>query len=182
MNVTRCDLEGLLILKPNVFSDARGYFLETYNQRRYREAGLDVDFVQDNLSCSRRGSVRGLHYQNPSPQGKLVWVIEGEVFDVAVDIRRSSPSFGQWHGLTLSAENRLQFYIPPGFAHGFAVTSELALFAYKCTDHYAPGCDTTILWNDPDIGITWPVTDPVLSAKDQSGLRLRDIPPEKFFP
>lgn len=182
MKITTCEIEGLLILKPHVFTDARGYFLETYNQRRYREAGLAVDFVQDNLSCSRRGAVRGLHFQNPSPQGKLVWVIQGEVFDVAVDLRRSSPTFGRWHGLTISEENRLQFFIPPGFAHGFAVTSDVALFAYKCTDLYAPGCDTTILWNDPDIGIQWPVAEPVLSPKDQAGLRLRDVPPEKLFP
>lgn len=181
MNVTRCDLAGLLVIEPKVFGDARGYFMETWNQRRYREAGIAVDFVQDNISSSRRGAVRGLHFQNPSGQGKLVWVIQGEVFDVAVDLRRSSPTFGRWHGVTLSSENRLQFYLPPGFAHGFAVTSESAVFAYKCSDFYAPAHDHTLLWNDPDLGIQWPVSEPVLSEKDQRGVRLRDLPPEWLF-
>jgi dTDP-4-dehydrorhamnose 3,5-epimerase len=182
MKVTPCGIAGLLVIEPNVFGDDRGFFMETWNQRRYAEAGLPTNFVQDNVSSSRRGSVRGLHFQNPAAQAKLVWVIQGEVFDVAVDIRRSSPTFGQWHGVTLSAENRLQFYIPTGFAHGFAVTSELALFAYKCTDFYAPAHDATILWNDPAIGITWPVAEPVLSPKDQRGIRLQDLPPERLFP
>ena len=127
MNVQRCQLDGLLIIEPKVFGDARGFFLETWNRRRYREAGMDADFVQDNVSFSRRGTLRGLHFQNPKPQGKLLQVLLGEVFDVAVDIRRSSPTFGKWHGLVLSAENKRQFYIPPGFAHGFAVLSETAL-------------------------------------------------------
>jgi dTDP-4-dehydrorhamnose 3,5-epimerase len=182
MKVTPCRIAGLLVIEPNVFGDDRGFFMETWNQRRYAEAGLPTNFVQDNVSSSRRGSVRGLHFQNPAAQAKLVWVIQGEVFDVAVDIRRSSPTFGQWHGVTLSAENRLQFYIPTGFAHGFAVTSEVALFAYKCTDFYTPAHDATILWNDPAIGITWPVAEPVLSPKDHRGLRLQDLPPKKLFP
>ena len=182
MKITPCELPGLLTIQPNLFGDSRGYFLETYHAARYREAGIIGDFVQDNISCSRRGTIRGLHFQNPSAQGKLVWVVQGEVWDVAVDIRRSSPTFGRWFALTLSAENHLQFYIPPGFAHGFAVTSELALFAYKCTDFYAPGTDATILWNDPDIGIPWPVESPVLSPKDQRGTPLKDMPAEKLFP
>ena len=138
MNVTRCDLEGLLLIEPKVFGDARGFFVELWNERLYRAAGIAAAFVQDNLSFSRRGTLRGLHFQNPAAQGKLVYVLQGEVFDVAVDIRRSSPTFGRWHGVSLSGENKRQFFISPGFAHGFAVVSETALFAYKCTDSYAP--------------------------------------------
>lgn len=182
MKVLPCDLEGLLLIEPRVFGDARGFFLETWNERRYSEAGIRGPFVQDNLSFSRRGAVRGLHFQNPSAQGKLVYVLQGEVFDVAVDLRRSSPTFGCWYGVTLSADNKRQLYIPPGFAHGFAVVSETALFAYKCTAFYAPEHETTLLWNDPDLAIPWPVEDPVLSEKDRQGLRLRDLPEEKLFP
>ncbi|MDW8308889.1 MAG: dTDP-4-dehydrorhamnose 3,5-epimerase [Verrucomicrobiales bacterium] len=181
MKVRSCEIPGLLIIEPKVFGDARGFFLETWHRRRYREAGLDVDFVQDNLSSSRRGTIRGLHFQNPRAQGKLVWVIEGEVFDVAVDLRRSSPTFGRWHGLNLSSENRLQFYIPPGFAHGFAVLSETAIFAYKCTEFYSPADELTLQWNDPDVGVQWPFADPVLSEKDKRGLRLKDLPPDRLF-
>lgn len=181
MKVRSCEIPGLLIIEPKVFGDARGFFLETWHRQRYREAGLDVDFVQDNLSSSRRGTIRGLHFQNPRAQGKLVWVIEGEVFDVAVDLRRSSPTFGRWHGLNLSSENRLQFYIPPGFAHGFAVLSETAIFAYKCTEFYSPADELTLQWNDPDVGVRWPFDDPVLSEKDKRGLRLKDLPPERLF-
>jgi dTDP-4-dehydrorhamnose 3,5-epimerase len=182
MNVTRFDIEGLLLIEPRVFGDARGFFLESWNERRYREAGIAGSFVQDNLSFSKRGALRGLHFQNPSAQAKLVSVLQGAVFDVAVDVRRSSPTFGRWHGVNLSAENRRQFFIPPGFAHGFAVLSDAALFFYKCTEFYAPQNETTIAWNDPEIGIQWPVADPVLSEKDQRGLRLKDVPPEKLFP
>jgi dTDP-4-dehydrorhamnose 3,5-epimerase len=181
MKVTHCDIPGLLIIEPKVFGDARGFFLETWHRQRYRDAGLDVDFVQDNLSGSRRGTIRGLHFQNPRAQGKLVWVVQGEVFDVAVDLRRSSPTFGRWHGLNLSAENRLQFYIPPGFAHGFAVLSETAIFAYKCTDFYSPGDELTLKWDDPDVGVQWPIRNPTLSEKDQRGIRLKDLPPERLF-
>ncbi|MCX8089628.1 MAG: dTDP-4-dehydrorhamnose 3,5-epimerase [Verrucomicrobiae bacterium] len=181
MKVRSCEIPGLLIIEPKVFGDARGFFLETWHRQRYREAGLDVDFVQDNLSSSRRGTIRGLHFQNPRAQGKLVWVIEGEVFDVAVDLRRSSPTFGRWHGLNLSSENRLQFYIPPGFAHGFAVLSETAIFAYKCTEFYSPADELTLQWNDPDVGVQWPFADPVLSEKDKRGLRLKDLPPDRLF-
>jgi dTDP-4-dehydrorhamnose 3,5-epimerase len=181
MNVTRCDLEGLLIIEPKVFGDARGFFMESWNQRRYREAGLTEDFVQDNLSFSRQGALRGLHFQNPSPQGKLVSVIEGEVFDVAVDLRQSSPTFGKWHGVVLSGENHRQFFVPAGFAHGFLVTSPTALFHYKCTEFYSPKEEQTIRWDDPDIGINWPRLTPTLSEKDARGLLLRDIPRDRLF-
>lgn len=181
MNIVRCELTGLLIIEPKVFGDARGFFLETWNQRRYREAGIERDFVQDNISVSRRGILRGLHFQNPAVQGKLVSVLQGEVFDVAVDIRHSSSTFRHWHGLSLSADNKRQFFIPPGFAHGFQVLSETAMFHYKCTDFYSPEDEHAILWNDPAIGIQWPISDPVLSEKDAKALRLKDIPPEQLF-
>jgi dTDP-4-dehydrorhamnose 3,5-epimerase len=182
MNVIPCDIAGLLIFEPKVFGDARGFFVETWNRRRYAEAGLDFDFVQDNLSFSRRGILRGLHFQLPNPQGKLLQVLQGEVFDVAVDIRRDSPTFGRWHGLLLSADNKRQFYVPPGFAHGFEVVSETVLFHYKCTEFYSPKDEVSIRWNDPDIGIPWPVGDPMVSERDGKALRLRDLPPEKLFP
>lgn len=181
MNITRCDLEGLLVIEPRVFGDARGFFLESWNARRYQEAGIAGAFVQDNLSFSRRGALRGLHFQNPSAQAKLVMVLQGEVFDVAVDVRRSSPTFGRWHGVHLSAENKRQFFIPPGFAHGFAVLSDTALFFYKCTEFYSPQSEVTLAWNDPDIGIQWPVADPVLSERDQRGVRLKDVPRDRLF-
>lgn len=182
MKVTEFEIAGLRLIEPRVFGDARGFFLESWNERRYHDAGIPGPFVQDNLSFSRRGTLRGLHFQNPSAQAKLVSVLQGEVFDVAVDVRRSSPTFGQWQGVTLSAENKQQFFIPPGFAHGFAVLSETALFFYKCTAFYAPEHEVTLAWNDPDIGIQWPVADPVLSEKDQRGWRWHDIPAEKLFP
>jgi dTDP-4-dehydrorhamnose 3,5-epimerase len=181
MNLTRFEIEGLLLIEPKVFGDARGFFLESWNELRYREAGLAATFVQDNLSFSRRGALRGLHFQNPAPQAKLVSVLQGEVFDVAVDIRRRSPTFGRWHGVNLSAENKRQFFIPPGFAHGFAVLSDAALFFYKCTDFYAPQHEVTVAWDDPDIGIQWPLANPVLSDKDQRAFRLKDVPVEKLF-
>jgi dTDP-4-dehydrorhamnose 3,5-epimerase len=169
-------LSGAKILKPRVFGDARGFFMETWNQARYAECGITEQFVQDNLSCSRRGVLRGLHLQFPNPQGKLVSVLQGEVFDVAVDLRRGSPTFGQWESVVLSSENKWQFYIPPGFAHGFCVTSETALFAYKCTDFYRPDAEHCVLWNDPDLAIPWPVETPELSEKDRRGVRLVDLP------
>ena len=181
MNVIRGPIAGLLTIEPKVFGDARGFFLETWNLDRYRAAGLDADFVQDNLSFSRRGILRGLHFQNPKPQGKLLQVLLGEVFDVAVDIRRSSPTFGKWHGLVLSAENKRQFYIPPGFAHGFVVLSETALFHYKCTEVYSPKDEMAIRWDDPDIGVEWPLKEPLLSDRDVKGLRLCDVPVERLF-
>jgi dTDP-4-dehydrorhamnose 3,5-epimerase len=182
MNVQTCDIPGLLILDPKVFGDARGFFMETWNRQRYREAGIEADFVQDNLSFSRRGTLRGLHFQNPTPQGKLLQVLQGEVFDVAVDIRRSSPTFGRWHGLMLTSENKRQFYIPPGFAHGFVVVSETALFHYKCTNLYWPKDEMALLWNDPEVGIQWPLKDPLLSERDARALPLRQLPPERLFP
>lgn len=176
MRIVETTLPGVVIIEPDVFGDARGYFQETWNRARYSAIGLDVDFVQDNLSFSRRGILRGLHYQNPLAQGKLVSVLMGEVFDVAVDIRHGSPTFGRWMGVTLSAENKRQFYVPPGFAHGFCVTSETALFAYKCTEFYNPQYERSILWNDPDLGIDWPLSEPLLSEKDRRASRLKDIP------
>lgn len=172
MIIESTPLPGLLKIQPDVFGDARGFFQETWNLRRYTEAGLDRHFVQDNLSYSRRGILRGLHFQNPRPQGKLVYVLEGEVFDVAVDVRADSPTFGQWYGETLSAENHLQLFVPEGFAHGFCVTSEFALFAYKCTDFYNPSAEFSLQWNDPAIGIEWPIDEPELSAKDREGIPL----------
>lgn len=182
MNVIPCEIEGLRIIEPKVFGDERGFFLETWNRQRYHAAGLEFDFVQDNVSLSRRGILRGLHFQNPYSQGKLVHVLQGEVFDVAVDLRRSSPTFGRWHGLTLSGENKRQFFIPPGFAHGFLVLSETAMFAYKCTEFYAPQNELTLAWNDPAIGIQWPLDNPQLSEKDARGQRLHDLPADRLFP
>ncbi len=182
MNVIRPEIPGLLVIEPKVFGDARGFFLESYNQKRYEDAGLAAHFVQDNLSFSRRGILRGMHFQNPNAQGKLLQVLQGEVFDVAVDIRRSSPTFGKWFGLILSAENKKQFFVPPGFAHGFAVLSETALFFYKCTELYSPKDEVAIRWDDPDIGIKWPIESPQLSERDSKALRLKDVPADKLFP
>ncbi len=180
MNVLETKLPGVLIIEPDVFGDARGYFMETWQRDRYAQAGLPIHFVQDNLSFSTRGVLRGLHFQNPNSQGKLVFVLQGEVFDVAVDIRAGSPTFGQWVGVTLSSENKRQLYIPEGFAHGFCVTSDTALFAYKCTDFYNPAAEGGIIWNDPDIGIDWPVKRPVLSEKDSVYRRLKNISRERL--
>jgi dTDP-4-dehydrorhamnose 3,5-epimerase len=180
MNVIQTKIPGVLIIEPRVFGDSRGFFMETWNQVRYADAGLAESFVQDNLSFSARGVLRGLHFQNPNAQGKLVYVLQGEVFDVAVDIRLGSPTFGQWVGVTLSAENKRQMYIAPGFAHGFCVTSEAALFAYKCTDWYNAQAEGSVLWNDPDLGIGWPVGEPELSPKDAQGMRLVDFPAERL--
>tara|TARA_B110000902_G_scaffold25767_1_gene28110 strand:- start:672 stop:1226 length:555 start_codon:yes stop_codon:yes gene_type:complete len=175
MNVIKTEIPDLIIFEPAVFGDDRGYFLETYNADRYKEAGISENFVQDNLSFSRKGILRGLHYQTPMEQGKLVQVIEGEVYDVAVDIRVGSPTFGAWQSVVLSGLNKRQFYVPPGFAHGFVVTSETALFSYKCTDFYNPAGERSIAWNDPELGIDWPVTDPLVSEKDQRAVLLKDL-------
>jgi len=180
MKVIETALPGVLILEPKVFGDERGFFMETWQKQRYREAGIAADLVQDNLSFSRAGVLRGLHFQNPNAQGKLVQVLQGEVFDVAVDIRRGSPNFGQWTGVRLSSENKRQFYVPPDFAHGFCVLSETALFSYKCTDYYNPDAEVAIRWDDPAIGIQWPVTSPSLSAKDQDALTLNELPEERL--
>jgi len=172
MKATALALPGLLLIEPQVFGDARGFFLESYNQKAFREfVGLDVSFVQDNHSRSAKGVLRGLHYQvHPKAQGKLVRVVRGAVFDVAVDIRKNSPAFGRWVGMELTEDNHRMLWIPPGLAHGFLVLSESADFLYKTTDFYAPGCERCIIWNDPTIGIDWPVTGaPILSDKDRQG-------------
>jgi dTDP-4-dehydrorhamnose 3,5-epimerase len=175
MKVTEAPLDGVKVIETRIFRDDRGHFLEVWNARRYAEAGLDREFVQDNVSISRRGVIRGLHYQHPNGQAKLVSVLEGEIWDVAVDVRRGSPTFGEWYGLTLSADNGVQLYIPEGFAHGFAVVSERAVVTYKCTEFHNPGSERTLLWEDPVLGIEWPVADPVLSEKDSLGSPLRKM-------
>lgn len=175
MNVVRTELDGVVRIEPKVFGDARGWFVETFQEARYREAGIDLPFVQDNLSRSTRGTLRGLHLQHPHDQGKLVWVPDGAVFDVAVDVRPDSPTFGRWVGFELSSTNHHQLWIPPGFAHGFVVLSETCLFAYKCTDLYAPAHEVGVAWNDPDIGIAWPIEPTQLSAKDRENPRLANV-------
>lgn len=179
MNVIQTAIPGLLILEPKVFGDARGFFMESYNAKAFQDAtGLDVNFVQDNHSRSGKGVLRGLHYQIEQAQGKLVRVTRGSVFDVAVDLRKSSPTFGQWVGVELSEDNNRQFWIPPGFAHGFLVTSDSADFLYKTTDYYAPQHERSLLWNDPTVGVAWPLQrldgEPLLSAKDVAGKRLAE--------
>lgn len=182
MRVEPGQLEGLRLIWPRLHGDARGWFCESWNEAAYREAGIAERFVQDNFSFSRRGVLRGLHFQNPHAQGKLVMVLQGEVWDVAVDLRRSSPTFGRWQGVRLSGDDRGQFYLPPGFAHGFVVLSETALFHYKCTAFYSPADEVCLRWDDPDLAIAWPVTEPLLSARDAAAPRLRDLPPERLFP
>ncbi|WP_434457474.1 dTDP-4-dehydrorhamnose 3,5-epimerase [Stutzerimonas urumqiensis] len=176
MKIIETSIPDVLIIEPKVFGDERGFFYESFNAAAFEAAtGLKRQFVQDNHSKSQRGVLRGLHYQIQQPQGKLVRVVAGEVFDVAVDLRRSSPSFGRWVGTRLSAENQRQLWIPEGFAHGFVVLSETAEFLYKTTDYYAPQHERSLLWNDPELGIEWPIDDsPQLSAKDQAGKPLRD--------
>ncbi len=180
MNVVETRLPGVVVLEPAVHSDERGFFMETWNRRRYEELGLPADFVQDNLSYSTKGVLRGLHFQNPDAQGKLVSVLKGEIFDVAVDVRLGSPHFGRWVGVTLSAENRRQLYVPEGFAHGFVVTGEAALFSYKCTAYYSPETEHSLLWSDLDLGINWPVEAPEVSAKDGSAPPLAQIAAERL--
>jgi dTDP-4-dehydrorhamnose 3,5-epimerase len=175
-------LEGLLLFEPQVFGDSRGFFQETWNQRTYGSLGLSVEFVQDNLAFSQRGVLRGLHFQNPHSQAKFVYVLQGEVFDVAVDLRQHSPTFGQWFGEYLSAENRRQLYIPPCFAHGYVVTSDTCLFAYKCDDYYSPATQHCIRWNDPAIGIHWPIEKLILAPRDEKAPLLQDLPRECLFP
>ncbi len=166
MEVVQTPIQGVLLIKPKVWGDARGYFVETWQKERYETAGIDVPFVQDNHSKSTYGILRGLHFQKTHPQGKLVSVSLGKVFDVAVDIRKGSPTYGQWYGAELTAENQHQLWIAPGLAHGFVVTSEVAHFHYKCTELYHPEDEGSIRWNDPDLAIEWPVAEPKLSAKD----------------
>ena len=177
ITVTPCDIEGLYVIEPTVFKDERGYFVETYNQNDMKEAGLDMVLVQYNQSMSTRGVLRGLHFQKQFPQGKLVRVVRGKVFDVAVDLRSDSKTYGKWFGVELSAENMKQFYIPEGFAHGFLVLSDEAEFCYKCTDFYHPGDEGGLAWNDPEIGVEWPLeegVDLIISEKDQKWKGLKD--------
>lgn len=171
MNVLPTEIAGVAILEPRVFADQRGFFLETYQLTRYRSI-VGTEFVQDNHSRSSRAVLRGLHYQLQHPQGKLIWVTRGEIFDVAVDLRRKSPTFGKWTSVILSDENHRQVFVPPGLAHGFCVLSELADVTYKCTDYYFPDYERTILWNDPALSIHWPIHDPIVSAKDRRGVTL----------
>ena len=177
IKVTRCEIEGLCVIEPTVFEDARGYFMETYNYNDFKAEGLDMVFVQDNQSKSSKGVLRGLHFQKQFPQGKLVRVVKGAVFDVAVDLRAGSKTYGKWFGVELTEENKKQFYIPEGFAHGFLVLSDVAEFCYKCTDFYHPGDEGGMLWSDPEIGIAWPLEEgqvPLLSDKDKKWLGLKD--------
>ena len=180
IKVIETDLPGVLILEPKVFGDPRGFFLETYREDVYRAAGIAGPFVQDNQSRSAHGVLRGLHYQLVQPQGKLVRVSRGEVFDVAVDVRRGSPTFGAHVGTVLNDQNNRQLYVPPGFAHGFCVLSDIADFVYKCTDYYHPDSEHGIAWNDPDIGIAWPLAEANLSSKDGTNPRLADQRPERL--
>jgi dTDP-4-dehydrorhamnose 3,5-epimerase len=166
------------LIIPDVFGDARGFFQETYHAGKYRAAGIDVNFVQDNWSHSTKGTLRGLHYQLPNPQDKLVWAVRGEIFDVAVDVRRSSPTFGKWVGAVLSAENHHQFFVPAGFAHGFCVLSDEADFMYKCSSYYSPKDEKGIAWSDPELNIPWPVTSPILSKRDTLQKTLATMLPE----
>jgi dTDP-4-dehydrorhamnose 3,5-epimerase len=181
MKIIETRLPGVLLIEPDVFGDHRGFFLETWNRDRYMAAGFpDVSFVQDNHSCSCKGVLRGLHYQIHRPQGKLVQVTTGAVFDVVVDVRYGSPNFGQWAGYALTDENHHQLWAPPGFAHAFCVLSDVANFIYKCTDYYRPDDEGGVLWSDPCIGIDWPVQSPILSAKDQAFSVLADVAEEKL--
>ena len=180
MKVTKTKLPEVLIMEPDAFGDSRGFFLETWSKNRYEQAGILLPFVQDNVSFSSKNVLRGLHFQYPHSQGKLIGVLSGEVFDVAVDIRLGSPSFGQWVGEILSVSNHKQFYIPPGFAHGFCVLSDTVLFSYKCTDYYSGKDDGGIIYNDPDLKIDWPVEAPSLSKKDAALPRLKDLPKNKL--
>lgn len=178
MKFVPTDIPGVIVIEPQVFRDERGFFLESFHQQKYREGGIDASFAQDNHSKSVKGTLRGLHAQLRRPQGKLIRVIEGEIYDVAVDIRRGSPHFGQWVGVWLSAENFRQIYIPPGFAHGFCVTSEIAQVEYKCTDFYDPASEISVQWNDPELKINWPLEEihsPILSKKDIAAKPLRQL-------
>lgn len=175
MKVRQTEIHEVLVIEPDVFGDERGFFMETWNRKRYAEAGIDVDFRQTNLSRSRKDVLRGLHYQHPGAQGKLVYVLEGEVFDVAVDLRVGSPTFGRWTGMYLSGDNKKQLWIPEGFGHGFCVTSDWALFGYHCTVEYDPDADRSLRFDEPAIGVEWPVNDPELSRKDREAEALNEL-------
>lgn len=176
MKITQTPLSGVLVLEPRIFKDDRGYFVETFQLQRYKDAGITLPFVQDNASHSVKGTLRGMHFQEPNPQGKLVACLRGVIWDAVVDIRKGSPTFGKWFGVELSSETGRQIWVPPGFAHGFCVLSDRADVLYKCTDYYAPGAERSIVWNDPDVGIDWPVEAPLLSPKDATAPRLKDAP------
>ena len=180
MKVTNTELPGVVLIEPRTFRDSRGHFLETWNQARYGQLGVPGGMVQDNLSRSRRGVLRGLHFQFPACQGKLVYVLEGQVFDVAVDVRLGSPHFGRWVGFHLSHDNNRQIYIPEGFAHGFCVLSATALVAYKCSEAYRPECEVGVVWNDPRVGIDWPLSSPIVSPRDAALRRLDDLPTDSL--
>ena len=180
IKIKKTELDGVVIIEPDVFNDQRGYFFETYNQNRYQEIGIKSNFVQDNLSFSKKGALRGLHYQRPHDQAKLVQVIQGKVFDVVVDIRRDSPTLGKWIGQYLSDENKQQIFVPEGFAHGFCVLTDSALFHYKCSDFYAPDCEGGILWSDPEVAIDWPLESPIVSEKDAKFSCLKDITEDRL--
>ena len=176
MEIIETNLKGLLVIKPKVFEDERGYFFESYNYQLFKQAGLDFNFVQDNQSLSQTGVLRGLHFQNnPNAQGKLVRVISGSVFDVAVDIRKKSPTYGQWFGLELTEQNKWMMYIPEGFAHGFATLQDFTVFSYKCTNFYNKASEDCIFWNDSDLAINWPIENPILSDKDLLGRHMKDF-------
>ena len=176
MEIIETNLQGLLVIKPKVFEDERGYFFESYNYQLFKQAGLDFNFVQDNQSLSQTGVLRGLHFQNnPNAQGKLVRVISGSVFDVAVDIRKKSPTYGQWFGLELTEQNKWMMYIPEGFAHGFATLQDFTVFSYKCTNFYNKASEDCIFWNDSDLAINWPIENPILSDKDLLGKHMKDF-------
>lgn len=177
MNIIECNIPGPLIIEPRVFGDERGFFMESWNAAAFAAAGLDLSFCQDNHSRSQKGVLRGMHFQNPGPQGKLVRVVRGAVFDAVVDLRRSSPTFGKWTGVTLSAENKRMFWVPEGFAHGFLTLEDDTDFLYKCTTPYAPQNEASLAWDDPDVGIEWPLDgiEPKLSTKDADGVRLADV-------
>ena len=180
MNIITTPIEGVLIIEPKIFKDKRGFFMETYNRNRYNVSGINATFVQDNLSYSLKNTLRGLHFQIKHPQAKLIQVISGEIFDVAVDLRPGFATFGKWIGIHLSSENRRQVFIPEGFAHGFCVLSEFALFHYKCSDFYASDDEGGIIWSDPDIGIEWPVKNPIISEKDKQYQKLSDLTAEQL--
>ncbi|MDM8538098.1 dTDP-4-dehydrorhamnose 3,5-epimerase [Desulfobacterales bacterium HSG17] len=178
INVVNTSLPGVLLIETTAYTDERGFFMETYSQRKYKQAGIDACFVQDNCSQSQRGTLRGLHYQLQHPQGKLIYVTNGEIFDIVVDIRFGSPTFGKWYGSHLSSQNHHQLYIPQGFAHGFYVLSDIAEVTYKCTDFYTPGDEYGIFWADPDIDVKWLMERPILSEKDAILPELRKVPKE----
>ncbi len=175
MKVIKTKLDGVLVIEPQTFEDKRGFFLESFNKDKYVQAGIKFDFVQDNHSSSTRGVLRGLHFQKNKPQGKLVRVVRGEVFDVVVDLRKDSSTFSQWESIILTEKNKLQFWVPPGFAHGFVVLSDIADFEYKCTDYYDPSDERSLFWNDPNLNIQWPIDNPKLSEKDANAPLLADL-------